>query len=69
MIDSAMDSSDDIGLQILKKLTPEQKLRAAERLYWSAWQLKAAGVRAQNPHWTEKEVQEAVRSIFLHARS
>ena len=64
-----MNSSKDIGLQILKKLTPEQKLRAAERLYWSAWQLKAAGVRAQNPQLTEKEVQEAVRTIFLHARN
>ena len=50
-------------------MSPTQKLRAAERLYWSARQLKAAALRAQHPDWTEEAIQQAVRQIFLYARS
>lgn len=55
--------------QVLQAMSPAQKLRAAERLYWSARQLKAAAVRAQHPDWTEEAIQQAVRQIFLYARS
>jgi len=50
-------------------MTPEQKLRIALDLYHSARDLKAAGLRAQNQDWSEKEIQEKVREIFLHART
>jgi len=55
--------------KVLQAMTPAQKLCAAERLYWSARQLKAAALRAEHPDWTEEAIQEAVRQIFLHARS
>jgi hypothetical protein len=32
--------------QVLQAMSPAQKLRAAERLYYSAWQLRAAALRA-----------------------
>lgn len=57
------------ALQVLQAMTPEQKLRAAERLYYSAWQLKAAALRAEHPDWTDEEIRRAVRMIFLYARS
>jgi Rv0078B-related antitoxin len=60
--------SDELR-EILQAMTPAQKLRAAERLYWSARQLKAAALRAQHPDWTEEAIQQAVRQIFLYARS
>ena len=49
-------------------MSPAQKLRAAERLYYSAWQLKAAALRAQHPDWTDEAIHQAVRNIFLYAR-
>jgi hypothetical protein len=55
--------------RILRAMTPAQKLRAAARLYQSARRLKAAALRAQHPEWSEAEIQEAVREIFLRARS
>ena len=55
--------------KVLQAMSPAQKLRAAERLYWSARQLKAAALRAQHPDWTEEDVQRAVRQIFLYARN
>jgi Rv0078B-related antitoxin len=55
--------------KVLQAMTPAQKLRAAERLYWSARQLKAAALRAEHPDWTEEAIRRAVREIFLYARS
>lgn len=56
-------------LRILRAMTPEQKLRAAERLYWTARALKAAWLRQQHPDWSEEEIQRKVREIFLNART
>lgn len=50
-------------------MTPEQKLKIALRLYYSARQLKAAGLRVQNPDWTKGEIQNKLREIFLYART
>ncbi len=55
--------------KILQAMSPAQKLRAAERLYHSARQLKAAALRAEHPDWTEEAIRQAVRKIFLYARS
>ena len=48
-----------------RELTPEQKLHAALRLYWSARELKAAAIRAEHPDWSETEIAAAVRTAFL----
>jgi Rv0078B-related antitoxin len=55
--------------RVLQAMSPAQKLRAAERLYLSARQLKAAALRAEHPDWTDEAIHEAVRQIFLYARS
>ncbi len=55
--------------KVLQAMSPAQKLRAAERLYYSARQLKAAALRAEHPDWTDEAIREAVRQIFLYARS
>jgi len=55
--------------KLLQGMSPAQKLRVAERLYWSARQLKAAALRAEHPDWTEEAIVQAVRQIFLYARS
>ena len=55
--------------QILAKMSPGEKLEVAMQLYYSARELKAAGVRADHPDWDEKQVQQAVREAFLYARS
>ena len=56
-------------IRILRALTPAQKLRSAERLYWTARALKAAWLRQQHPDWSEEEVQRKVREIFLYGRT
>lgn len=56
-------------IRILRAMTPEQKLRAIERLYWTARSLKAAWLRRRHPDWREDEIQSKVREIFLNART
>jgi len=53
--------------QIIKKLTAEQKIRAALDLYYSARELKAAGLRAMHPGMSKEEIDRKVREIFLYA--
>jgi hypothetical protein len=55
--------------KVLQAMSPAQKLRAAERLYYSARQLKSAALRAEHPDWTDEAIRRAVREIFLYARS
>ena len=55
--------------RIYQSMTPEQKLRVALRLYHSARELKAYGLRAQHPGWSENEINEKVKEMFLYARS
>jgi len=50
-------------------MTPEQKLKIALQLYFSAPQLKTAALRNTHPDWTEKELQEKVREFFLYGRT
>ena len=50
--------------RIFRAMTSEQKLRVALRLYRSARRLKAAGLRAQHPDWTEGEIKKKLRDIW-----
>jgi len=51
----------------LRQTSGQQKWKTAFALYWGARRLKAAALRQQHPDWTEAEVQEKVKQIFLHA--
>ena len=55
--------------KIVQAMSPAQKLRAAERLYYSVRQLKEAALRAEHPDWTDEAISQAVRAIFLYART
>jgi hypothetical protein len=54
-----------ITAELARKMTPEQKLRVVERLWRTARALKAAGLRAQHPEWSEPQLARAVRDAFL----
>jgi len=54
---------------IFKSMTPEQKLKVALRLHYSAQELKAAGLHALHPDWDEEKIRTTVREIFLYART
>jgi hypothetical protein len=55
--------------KIFKKMTPDQKLNASLRLYFSAWELKESVLRTQYPGLPEEEINNKVKEIFLYART
>lgn len=54
-------------LAALRRMSGAQRLRAAFALYWGARRLKAARLRTLHPEWSEQQVQERVKEIFMHA--
>ena len=50
-------------------MTPEQRWRAAQRLYWTIRRHKAAFLQSLHPDWSEQRVAAEVREIFSHART
>lgn len=53
----------------LRAMTPAEKIAAMQHLYWTAWKLKSAAIRAKHPTWSDDEVHRAVRRIFLLAQT
>ncbi len=56
-------------IEILRKMTPERRWRAARQLYWTVRRHKTAFLRSQHPDWSEERLKDEVRRIFLNARS
>ena len=54
---------------IFRRMTPEQRWRAARALYWTCRRHKAAFLRSEHPDWPEPQVLGEVRRIFSHART
>lgn len=54
-------------LAALRRMSGAEKLRTAFALYWEARKLKAARLRKQHPDWSEEQIQNRVREIFMYA--
>jgi hypothetical protein len=53
---------------LLRAMPGERRLQLAEDMFWSARELKVAGIRGQHPDWSEEKVIAEVNRIFLHAQ-
>lgn len=58
---------DDPQTERFRQMTPAERWAAAERLYWSMRELKAAYLRSIHPDWTDAQVEVAVREAFSGA--
>lgn len=59
--------AEAIHLAILRRMTPAEKWNEFCKMRRLAWDLKAAAMRMAHPDWTDAQVQEKVRLIFLYA--
>jgi hypothetical protein len=50
----------------LRRMTGQEKLKAASALYWSARRLKTAALKERHPDLTEEQILAKVNEIFLH---
>ena len=62
------EQPDPVQLAVLRRMTPGQRWEVARNLYWSARRLKAAFVRSEHPEWSDAEVEDQVRRVFLYGR-
>lgn len=65
-----MDANEgrEVELEILRRMTPEQKLRVMRGLIRQAHELKAAGIRLAHPELPEDEVWARVREVIAGGR-
>jgi hypothetical protein len=66
-MNSNFNLADDIQSEIYSKMSFYQKWEEVCKLREAAWKLKAAGLRAKHPKWSEETIQKEVRKIFLYA--
>ena len=52
----------------LQRLGPAGRLRAAQRLYFTARRIKEAAIRAKHPAWNDQEVRQTLNEAFWNAR-
>lgn len=60
-----LDEAERVRIARLRAMTPEEKLRIAHDLYWSARRMKAAYLRQRHPDWSDERVAKEVRDAFL----
>ena len=58
-----------VQVEIYKKMSAQRKLEILDNLYRTARELKAIGIRRDYPEWTEEDVQNRLREIFLYAHT
>jgi len=63
------DKAEQVQRKIFQKMTPDQKLNAALKLYHSARQLKRASLKSDHPDWNDEQIDAKLREIFLYAQS
>ena len=64
----ADEQTSEEQFALLRAMPGEHRLQLAEDMFWSARELKAAGIRNQHPDWPEEKVTAEVNRIFLHAQ-
>jgi hypothetical protein len=62
-----MDRPSPEQIARYREMTPEQRMRQATQLYWSARRLREAYERTLHPDWTDAQIADHVRRIFLLA--
>lgn len=51
----------------LRRMSGAERLTVATRLWWTAWELKAARIRQLHPEWDEGQVRDRVREFMQNA--
>ena len=49
----------------LRRMTPEERLKLAGKLFWDARRDKAVEIQQENPDWSAEQVELEVRRVFL----
>ncbi|OGV62855.1 MAG: hypothetical protein A2498_04060 [Lentisphaerae bacterium RIFOXYC12_FULL_60_16] len=53
-------------VNVLRNMTPADRWRVAISLYWQAREWKEAALRSLHPDWSETQIRQFTRELFLH---
>lgn len=56
-------SMSEREVELLRRMTPAEKLEVMGHLIRQAYELKAAGLRAVHPEWSQQEVEAETRRL------
>jgi hypothetical protein len=65
---ATFSNSADAWSAALKRLGPAGRLRASQRLYFTARRIKESAIRAKHPAWDDSQVKQALNEAFWNAR-
>lgn len=54
-------------VKIFKTMSAAKKLQLAADFYSSARNLKSQSLRSQHPDWTEEQIRQKTKELFLYA--
>jgi hypothetical protein len=63
---SHFEAPDEAMVEILRRMTPGERLAVANRMWKSARSAVDHIVRAEHPEWTESELQQEIIRRMLH---
>ena len=63
---SRMEVPDDAVVEVLRRLTPGERLAIANRMWVSARQVVEFVVRRDHPNWNGEQVQQEIVRRMLH---
>lgn len=63
------ESASPGQLEALRQLTPQQRYMAGRQLYWTLRKHKRAFLRSIHPEWSDAQLDEQLRQVFLNART
>jgi hypothetical protein len=60
-VQRAMQAQDEM----IRAMSPGRRLKVAQELYETAWQLKLAGLRREHPERSDEVILAQARRVFL----
>ena len=60
---------NEIQSNIFRAMSPEKKLHLSLQLYYSSRELKRAVLKQAHPEWTNEEINQTIKEIYLYART
>lgn len=61
-----METDTTMQTSILRAMTPAQRLKVMESLYWQARAFKTASLKSFHPDWPDEKIKTEVRKLFLY---
>jgi hypothetical protein len=52
-------------VEVCRRMTPEQKLKAAARMFWDARRARAQAIQQEHMAWSKDEVELELRRLML----